>query len=121
MNLPLYLGGALVTVLLLGGAGYQGYRMGKDAEVAKRAREDEIRMETLHLANQAAAEAIAAQMVINQTTIQPVEKIIRENKVFIECVAPDELVGLLDAARAGRAPSIPVSDRVLPGTRADAP
>lgn len=97
------------------GAYIKGRGDGADGVIARQARDDAVRMETLQLAQQGAAEAIAAQKVTHTTINRKAETVIREHKVYVECVNPDDIVRLLDDARAGRAPSEPAGGGVLPG------
>lgn len=102
----------------LAGAYVKGRSDGRAVIIASQARDDQIRLETLQLAQLAAAEEIAKISVTHTTIRQKAEVITRENVVYRDCRNDAVVVGLLDAARENRAPSEPIGDRVVPGTGA---
>lgn len=95
------------------GASYlKGRADGKAVVIAAQAQAEAIRMETLHLAQMAAAEEIS-RIQINHTTIrQTAEQVIRERQIYLDCRNDDVVRGLLDAARENR--DIPPGDRGVP-------
>ena len=92
----------LGAVAAVGISGVHGYRMGRDSVIASQAKAEAVRLETLHLAQLAAAEEIAKIQVVHTTIRQTAEKTIREIPVYRDCVNDPGVVGLLDAARANR-------------------
>ena len=107
-----WLAAILGAVIAVGTAGVQGYRMGRDSVIASQATAEAVRLETLHLAQMAAAEEIAKIQIRHTTIRQTAEQVIREIPVYREC-RNDELVReLLDAARENR--DIPPGDRGVP-------
>ena len=112
MGLNKWLAAILGAVIAVGTAGVQGYRMGRDSVIASQAQAEAVRLETLHLAQMAAAEEIAKIQIRHTTIRQTAEQVIREIPVYREC-RNDELVReLLDAARENR--DIPPGDRGVP-------
>lgn len=101
---------------ITGGMYLKGRSDGAAVVIAQQARDDQVRMETLQAAQLGAAEAIAAQKVTHTTINRKAETVIREHKVYVECVNPDDIVRLLDDARAGRAPSELAGGGLLSGT-----
>ena len=107
-----WLAAILGAVIAVGTAGVQGYRMGRDSVIASQATAEAVRLETLHLAQMAAAEEIAKIQIRHTTIRQTAEQVIREIPVYREC-RNDELVReLLDAARENR--DIAPGDRSVP-------
>lgn len=115
------LAGVVGFAALTGGVGYKSYRLGQDSITAKQAREDQIRMETLQIAQLAAAEEIAKISVTHTTIRQKAETVIRERIQYRDCINDPAVVGLLDAARENRPPSQPPGDRVLSGAGTSPP
>lgn len=97
---------------LTGGAYIKGRGDGAAVVVAKQARDDQVRMETLQLAQQGAAEAIAAIEVKNVTIRQKLETRIVDNPVYRDCVADDGMLKLTNEAITGQ----PTGDSIVPGT-----
>lgn len=108
---------ALAALVGFAGAGYQGFRMGQDNVIARQARDDQVRMETLQMAQQGAAEAIAAIEVRNVTIRQKLETRIVDNPVYRECIADDGVLQLTNEAITGR-PDTPANSSV-PGAGPD--
>lgn len=102
MNLYAILAGVVAVQLAIGGAGYQGYRMGADSVVARQARDDAVRMETLQLAQLGAAEAIAAIEVKNVTIKQRLETKLIQSPPDPRCVVDDGVLALTNEAITGR-------------------
>lgn len=112
MGLNKWLAATLGAALAVGAVGAQGYRMGRDSVIAAQAQAEAIRMETLHLAQMAAAEEIAKIEVRHVTIRQQAETTLREIPVYRDCVNDPAIVGLLDAARENR--DIAAGDRGVP-------
>jgi hypothetical protein len=111
-NLWLYgILGALV-VGAIGGSYLKGRSDGKAIIIAQQARDDQIRMETLQLAQLAAAEEIAKITVTHTTIRQKAEVITREKVQYRDCVNDPLVSSMLDAARANQ----PEVGGELPGT-----
>lgn len=117
MNLYAILAGVVAVLLAIGGAGYQGYRMGKDSVIARQARDDAVRMETLQLAQLGAAKAIAQIEVKHVTIKQRIETKLAERPPDPRCVVDDGVLALTNEAITGRPePSV---DSGLPGAGSD--
>lgn len=95
------LAGVVGSAVLIGCVGYQSYRLGQDSVIARQAREDQIRFETLQLAQQAAAEEIAKIEVKNVTIRQKLETEIREKPVYRDCESSEEILRLTNEAITG--------------------
>lgn len=100
---------------LTGGAYIKGRGDGAAGVVAKQAHDDQLRMETLQLAQQGAAEAIAAIEVKNVTIRQKLETRIVDNPVYRDCVTDDGMLKLTNEAITGQ----PAPDSVVPGADPD--
>jgi hypothetical protein len=92
------LAAGILAAAAIGGAGWQGYRMGMDAEIAAQAREDRAAKTATDAALRVTAEAIAGIQVRHTTIRQPVEREIRENTVYRECRHSADAFGLLNRA-----------------------
>lgn len=114
MNLYAILAGVVAVLLAIGGAGYQGYRMGKDSVIARQARDDAVRMETLQLAQQGAAEAIAEIQVRNVTVRQTLDREIIHVPDYSRCHHSDGGLRSVNAALANQ--NQPAGDIELPAT-----
>jgi hypothetical protein len=97
----LILGAGLACVGLLVTAYVKGRTDGRAVEIAARQAEDVIRMETLQLAQQAAAEEIAKIEVKHVTVRQRLETEIREKPVYRDCVADQRVLDLTNEAITG--------------------
>jgi hypothetical protein len=106
----------LGAVAAVGISGAQGYRMGKASVIASQAQAQAVRMETLHLAQLAAAEEIAKIQIRHTTIRQTAEQVIREVPIYRDCRNSPDIVGLLDSARENR--DIAAGDRSVPRTGA---
>lgn len=106
MNPWLLLGAGALWVATTAGAFWYGTGVGRDGEIADRAKVEEAVRETRKLAMEGAADAIS-RIVVRNTTVQGrVETIIRDNPVYRECVhGPDQLRNINEAltGRAGPA------------------
>lgn len=95
------------------GASYlKGRADGKAVVIAAQASAETVRLETLHLAQMAAAEEIARIEVRHVTIRQQAETTLREIPVYRDCVNDAGVSSLLDAARENR--DIPPGDRGVP-------
>ncbi len=79
------------------GAGWWAYGAGKDSEIATQAREDRAAAVATEAATSAAATAISKIEVKNVQIRQPLETIIRTEKVFQDCRSGPNAVRLLNA------------------------
>lgn len=95
--------GALLGVGVLGGTAWKAYRLGQDSILAQEARDNQVRFETLQLAQQAAAEEIRKIEVRNVTIRQKVERETRIEPRYSECVNTDGVMQSINAALAGSA------------------
>lgn len=95
-----------------GGAYLKGRADGRAAEIASQAQAQAVRLETLHLAQMAAAEEIARIEVRHVTIRQQAETTLREIPVYRDCVNDAGVSSLLDAARENR--DLAPGDRGLP-------
>lgn len=95
----------LAAVLALAGISgwsyFKGRSDGSDAVIARQARDDEIRFETLQLAQQAAAEEIAKIEVKNVTIRQRLETQIRDKPVYRDCIADQRVLDTVNEAITG--------------------
>lgn len=108
---------ALVALILVGAGGFFYGGHVREAEmVAKQAKADEIRRNTIADAREGAAQAIAAIDIKQVTIRQRVETEVRENVVYRECVNSDAGLRLINEALTGKAQ--PVGGSELPGTPA---
>lgn len=87
----------------IGGAYVKGRADGADKVIARQATEDQIRFETLQLAQLAAAEEIAKIEVKHVTVRQELETKILERPVYRDCVADDSVFELTNEAITGTA------------------
>ncbi len=90
-----------VIVAAIGGAYTKGRSDGKAVLIAQQARDDQIRMETLQLAQLAAAEEIARIEVKNVTIRQKLETEIREKPVYRDCLADQRVLDTVNEAITG--------------------
>lgn len=110
--------GALL-VGALGAAYVKGRSDGRAVIISKQAREDQIRFETLQLAQLAAAEEIAKISETHTTIRQKTEVITREVPIYRDCLNDPRVVSMLDAARENRPPTEFTGGGELPGTESD--
>jgi hypothetical protein len=98
----LILGASFVAVGAIGGSYVKGRSDGKAVIIAKQARDDQIRLETLQLAQLAAAEEIAKISVTHTTIQQKAQVVTREVPVYRDCANDERIVRMLDSARANQ-------------------
>lgn len=113
MNLIFYLAAALAFALATGGAYWKGRNDGIDIAEAEDARLERVALEARAASARAAADAIAKINVQHQTIYQQVERTVRENIVYRECVHPADQLQRINAAITGR-PAERAGDRKLP-------
>lgn len=101
MNPYLLLTGIIAMCFAVGGAGWQGFRLGRDSEIAARAKQDVIVQASREAMQKTAAEAIAAIEVKHVTVRQQLETEIHEKPVYRECVADARGLQLINAALTG--------------------
>lgn len=112
----LILAALLALGAITGGAYIKGRQDGADKVVAKQAREDEIRLETLQIAQLAAAEEIAKIQVVNRTIYAKATRQVIEKPVYRDCVHDAATLSLLNSALTNT-PVEPAGDSGVP--RAD--
>lgn len=91
----------LIAVAAIAGSYVKGRSDGQAVIIAKQARDDQIRFETLQLAQQAAAEEIAKIEVKNVTIRQKLETEIREKPVYRNCLADQRVLDTVNEAITG--------------------
>jgi hypothetical protein len=116
LNPWVILGATLAIATALGGAYVKGRGDGKAVIIAQQSRDDHVRMETLQLAQLAAAEEIAKIEVKHVTVRQKLETQILERPVYRDCIADDSVFELTNEAITGQAPA---ARGELPGSSAD--
>lgn len=93
---------------------FYGTTVGRDHELARRAKDEAIIARVVEASQQAAATAIS-KIDIRQTTIrQRTEVQIRDHEIYRDCRNTDLSIGLLDAARANSAAPEPARSSVVP-------
>lgn len=111
MNLILV---AILATLLSGAGGvWYGIGLGEDRLIAEQAKEAKVIADTRELAMQGAAAAIAANKPINTTILQEVQREIRTNTVYRDCVHSAEQLRRINAAITGKRAE-PAGSGVLP-------
>lgn len=114
----LILGVVVGVGMITGGAYVKGRSDGADKVIAKQAREDQVRLETLQLAQLAAAEEIAKISVTHTTIQQKAQVVTREVPVYRDCANDERIIRMLDAARANQPEAATAGGGELPGTSA---
>lgn len=89
----------LALVVALGASAAGGAKLGSDHQIAKQSKTEALIAAVKEQALQGAAAAIALNRPRHTTIQQRAETILRESKVYTECVNGPELERLLDAAR----------------------
>lgn len=94
---------AVILGLVTAGSGiaWKAYHLGQDSVIAQQARDDRVRMETLRLAQQAAAKEISKIEVKHVTVRQQLETEIREKPVYRDCVTDERVFDLTNEAITG--------------------
>lgn len=116
LSLPnpwLILGAVVAFASITGGVYIKGRKDGAAVVVAKQSREDQIRFETLQLAQQAAAEEIARIQIVNKTVYQRAVHEIVEKPVYRDCHHSDD--GLRSVNEALSNGAQPASNGVVSG------
>lgn len=103
MNPYMILGAVALWAASLGAAYYKGAEHEKASEEARQAREDKAIAATREAVTQAAAEAIRKIEVRNVQIRQPLETIVRTEKVFVDCRSGEPARSLLNATIASAA------------------
>lgn len=103
---------ALVAIAALIGAYFFGRHDGKEIEIAKQAKAEEIVKQSREAMQQAAAEAIAQITVKHQTIRAEVQREVVEKPVYRDCRADDSILHSLNAAKGIE----PAGSGKLPGT-----
>jgi hypothetical protein len=97
-------------------AGWGGYELGRDAELADQARQDRAVAQGAAAAASAAAAAISKIGVQHVTIRQRAETVVREVPVYRECRHDARVLRDINEARTGRAE--PAGDGVVPAAGA---
>lgn len=92
-----YLGAGALWVASVASVGWFSYGAGKDAELATRAREDQVAKKAADAAANAAAAAISKIEVRNVTVNKALEREVFTKEVFRDCRSGDAAVRLLNA------------------------
>lgn len=103
MNPYALLGGVLLWVGSIAGAGWWAYGAGQDSELATQAREDKVRTIAADAAATAAATAISKIEVQRVEITQPMLREVREKRVYVDCRHSADGLRGLNAALTGRA------------------
>lgn len=96
------------------GAGYGGFRLGVDHEVAARTREDQHVAKAVEAANTASALAISKIKVKNVRITNEVQREIIEKPVYRDCLHSAGGLRLVNESLAGSEP-VPAGGGKLPG------
>lgn len=104
INPYVYLVAALVWLLTLVGSVFGGYQLGRDTEVAIKAREDRAAQVAGQAAAASAADAIAKLEVKRVEITQRVQTRIQEVPVYRECRHDERVLRDINAALTGRGP-----------------
>lgn len=115
INPWLIVGLLLAAIAEAGVCLWYGYGAGRDAAVADQAERAQIIRDVQAAAERGAAAQIAKLEVQHVQITQPLEREIRENVVYRDCVHTADGLRLVNAALAGTGPA---GDRELPGPRA---
>lgn len=116
MNPYIIIGLVSFWALSTGGAFWYGTDVGRDGEVARQAKINEVIEATRKAAQEGAADAISKIKITNTTIRGKTETIVRENVVYRDCVHPDKQLQLINEALTGRPQ--PTGDSELPGVNA---
>jgi hypothetical protein len=99
---PWIIAGALCALLGVGTGGYlKGRSDGKSVVIAAQAKEESVRLETLQLAQLAAAEEIAKIQVVNRTVYAKATHEVIERPVYRDCVHSPDGLRAVNAALGG--------------------
>lgn len=104
MNLTFYLAVAVAALLAIGSAYMKGRSDGAEIAEAEDARLYRVSVEARAAAQRAAADAIKGIEVQHKTVYQQVERTVRENIVYRECVHPADQLQRINAAITGKLP-----------------
>lgn len=113
LNPYVILGAIIFWMVSIGGAGFQGYRMGIDHEKASKEEDERIVQEIQEKVALVTAEAISKIKIDYKIINQTLEKEINENTVYSDCVHSDIGLQSLNDALEGRSTSnrkLPTSD-----------
>lgn len=103
----------LAAVLALAAAGWQGFRLGADHEIAKQARLEAVIEKVRDAAQQAAAAEIANIKIVNQTHRQVLEREIRTVPDYSACRNSPDGMRAINQALGNRPES--AGSGVVPG------
>jgi hypothetical protein len=117
MNPWVILAGVLLFVVAICGTGAAAFRMGRDSEIAARAKTDEIVRASTEAMKKTAAEAISGIEIKHVTLKQQLDTEIREKPVYRDCRATADGLRFINAALTGE-DSGPSGDIRLPASPA---
>jgi hypothetical protein len=104
----------LAVVLLLGAAGFQGFRMGSQYSDGKHARETVLIQKAAEAAQAAAADEISKIKIVHQTNQTRLEREIVHVPDFSQCHAGPGALGVLNDALSNKAGAKPASGGLVP-------
>ena len=104
INPYVYLVAALVWLLTLAGSGWGGFQLGRDTEVAIKAREEKVAQIAGQAAAASAAGAIAKLEVKRVEITQRVQTRIQQVPVYRDCRHDERVLGDVNEALTGRRP-----------------
>jgi hypothetical protein len=112
MNLYFLLGGVIASLVLgIGGYAY-GRHDGRQIEQANQVRAEQLVRATSDAMQKTAAEAISKIDIVNRTIRSEVQREIVEKPVYRDCIASDDILRSINAAKTGTEPA---GDSELPG------
>lgn len=112
----LILGVSLAVVGALSATYIKGRSDGKAVIIASQARDDQVRIETLQLAQLAAAEEIAKIEVVNKTVYARATREIIEKPVYRDCRHDPDTLSLLNNALTNTEPAQPADQGGVSGS-----
>ena len=92
----------VAALLAVAGAGYTGFELGRDVELATQYRENDAATKAGTAAAEAAARAISGLKVNHVTIRQRTDTITREVPVYRDCVHDDRVFDAINEARTGQ-------------------
>ena len=113
MNPWVIIGAGIFWVLSVGGAYVKGQTTGANRVIAQQVAVDQAVRDTRAAAQQGAADAIAQIKIVNTTIRGKTETIVRENRVYADCVNDAGVLRNINQALTRRAPE-PAGSVVVP-------
>lgn len=105
----------IAVMLAVAGAGWQGFRLGVDHEIASQHREDQHVAEAVDAATTVAADAIAKLRPKYTTIKNEVEREIRTNTVYADCHNTPDVMRKLNEALSPPSRPASASEGVVSG------